>query len=96
VLVDVYQQAVAGEDLRRLLADVGDVLGHVQLGDFPGRKEPGTGELDFPRLLGTLDALGYRGALGMEHGGAIAGEAGERAVIDAYVALDRRSQRRKA
>jgi hydroxypyruvate isomerase len=96
VLVDVYQQAVAGEDLRRLLADVGDVLGHVQLGDFPGRNEPGTGELDFPRLLATLDALGYRGALGMEHGSAIAGVAGERAVIDAYVALDRGSQRRRA
>ncbi len=72
VLVDVYQQAVAGEDLPRLLCDVHDVLGHVQLGDFPGRKEPGTGELDFSRLLATLDALGYRGALGMEHGSAIA------------------------
>jgi hydroxypyruvate isomerase len=89
VLVDVYQQAVAGEDLPRLLCDVHDVLGHVQLGDFPGRKEPGTGELDFPRLLATLDALGYRGALGMEHGSAIAGYPGERALIDAYVALDR-------
>jgi hydroxypyruvate isomerase len=89
VLVDVYQQAVIGEDVPRLLGDVGDVLGHVQLGDFPGRKEPGTGELDFTRLLATLDLVGYRGALGMEHGSAIAGKAGERAVIDAYAALDR-------
>ena len=32
VLIDVYQQAVAGEDVPRLLTDVGDVLGHVQLG----------------------------------------------------------------
>jgi hydroxypyruvate isomerase len=91
VLVDVYQQAVAGENLPRLVRDVGDVLGHVQLGDFPGRKEPGTGELDFPRLIATLDAIGYSGALGMEHGMAIAGRAGERAVIDAYAALDRRA-----
>ncbi len=88
VLIDVYQQAVAGEDVPQLLADVGDVLGHVQLGDFPGRKEPGSGELDFPRLLATLDAVGYRGALGMEHGASLAGRAGERAVIDAYRALD--------
>jgi hydroxypyruvate isomerase len=96
VLVDVYQQVVAGEEVPRLLGDVGDVLGHVQLGDFPGRKEPGTGELDFPRLFATLDAIGYAGALGMEHGAAIAGKAGERAVIDAYVAMDRRSQGRGA
>jgi hydroxypyruvate isomerase len=93
VLVDLYQQAVAGEDLPRLLSDVGDVLGHVQLGDFPGRREPGTGELDFPKVFATLDAIGYRGALGMEHGVAGSGQAGERAVIDAYLALDRRAYR---
>jgi hydroxypyruvate isomerase len=89
VLIDVYQQAVAGEDGPGLLADVGDVLGHVQLGDFPARKEPGSGELDFRKLLATLDAIGYRGALGMEHGTTLAGRPGERAVIDAYCALDR-------
>jgi hydroxypyruvate isomerase len=96
ILVDVYQQAVAGKDLPRLLEEIGDVLGHVQLGDFPGRNEPGTGELDFGRLLATLDAIGYRGAIGMEHGTASAGKAGERAVIDAYAALDRLSQRPSA
>jgi hydroxypyruvate isomerase len=92
VLVDVYQQAVAGEDVPQLLRELGGVLGHVQLGDFPGRKEPGTGELDFPRLFTTLDAIGYRGALGMEHGSASAGRAGERAVIAAYATLDCRSR----
>jgi hydroxypyruvate isomerase len=88
VLIDVYQQEVAGEDVPGLLPDIADVLGHVQLGDFPGRKEPGSGELDFRKLLATLDAVGYQGALGMEHGTALAGRAGERAVIDAYLALD--------
>jgi hydroxypyruvate isomerase len=96
ILVDVYQQAVAGEDVPQLLREFGDVLGHVQLGDFPGRTEPGTGEIDFPRLLAALDAIGYRGALGMEHGSASPGKAGERAVINAYVAIDRRSQGRGA
>jgi hydroxypyruvate isomerase len=91
LLVDVYQQAVLGEDVPRLLADVGDVLGHVQLGDFPGRKEPGTGELDFSTLLATLDAIGYGGAFGMEHGISVAGKAGERALINAYAALDRQA-----
>jgi hydroxypyruvate isomerase len=93
VLIDVYQQAASGHDVPRMLVELRDVLGHVQLGDFPGRKEPGTGELDFERLLATLDAIGYPGAFGMEHGSAIAGLAGERAVIDAYLALDQRTQR---
>jgi hydroxypyruvate isomerase len=96
ILVDVYQQTVVGEDVLQLLGDARDVLGHVQLGDFPGRKEPGTGVLDFRELLTTLDAIGYRGALGMEHGNAIPGLAGERAVINAYIALDRRSYGRLA
>jgi hydroxypyruvate isomerase len=96
ILIDVYQQAAIGEDLPRLVADVGDVLGHVQLGDFPGRKEPGTGELDFPTLLSALDDIGYGGALGMEHGSATRGYAGERAVIDAYLSLDRHAQCRIA
>jgi hydroxypyruvate isomerase len=93
VLIDVYQQAASGQDVPRMLVELRDVLGHVQLGDFPGRQEPGTGELDFERLLATLDAIGYRGAFGMEHGSAIAGLAGERAVIDACLALHRRTQR---
>ena len=93
VLIDVHQQAAAGHDVPRMLAELRDVLGHVQLGDFPGRNEPGTGELDFERLLARLDAIGYRGAFGMEHGSAIAGLAGERAVIHSYLALDRRTQR---
>ncbi len=93
VLIDVYQQAAAGHDVPRMLVELRDVLGHVQLGDFPGRTEPGTGGLDFERLLATLDAIGYRGAFGMEHGSAIAGLTGERAVIDSYLALDRRTQR---
>ena len=36
-----------------------------------------------------LKGKGYRGIVGMEHGNAGEGRAGERAVIDAYVACDR-------
>jgi hydroxypyruvate isomerase len=93
LLVDIYQQAVAGEEVPQLLAGTRDVLGYVQLADSPGRLEPGTGEIDFARVFDVLDAIGYRGLLGMEHGNRLAGREGERAVIDAYVALDRDAQR---
>lgn len=40
----------------------------VQIGDVPGRKEPGTGEMNYPHIFRTLRALGYSGYLDTEHG----------------------------
>jgi hydroxypyruvate isomerase len=92
LLVDVCQQATAGHNVTTLLAQTRDVLGYVQLGDWPGRNEPGTGELDFARLLTLLDGIRYRGLLGLEHGKRLPGREGERAVIAAYRALDEAAQ----
>lgn len=93
VLFDVFDQAIAGNDVPQLLKWSRDVLGSVQLADAPGRHEPGAGELDFRRIFHALDAIGYQGLLGMEHGKRLPGREGERAVIDAYVTLDRLNQR---
>ncbi len=89
LLVDVYQQAVSGGQAARLIEETADVLGYVQLGDAPGRKEPGSGHVDFRGLFAAIDAAGYRGILGMEHGNSQPGREGERAVLAAYAALDR-------
>lgn len=88
LLLDVYQHSVAGENVPQLLSRTSDVLGYVQLADSPGRKEPGTGEMDFRELFAALDRFQYRGVLGLEHGNLLPGRRGERAVIDAYAALD--------
>jgi hydroxypyruvate isomerase len=40
----------------------------VEVGDVPGRKEPGTGEMNYVNLFNTLRKAGYAGAVGMEHG----------------------------
>jgi len=96
LLFDVYQQAVTGENVPRLLVQTSDVLGYVQLADAPGRKEPGTGEIDFRQLLTVLNGIGYQGVLGMEHGNLMPGKAGERAVIEAYRALEHGSYRPRA
>jgi hydroxypyruvate isomerase len=88
LLFDVYQQKVAGENLPRLLVETSDVLGYVQLADSPGRKEPGSGDIDFRQVFAVLDAIGYAGVLGMEHGSLLPGRTGERAVIDAYAVLE--------
>lgn len=40
----------------------------VEIGDVPGRKEPGTGETNYTNIFKTLREEGYDGYVGMEHG----------------------------
>ena len=64
---DIYHmQRMEGElaaTLQRLLPHIG----HIQVADNPGRHEPGTGEINYPFLLGLLDRLGYAGWVGAEY-----------------------------
>jgi len=63
-------------------------IGYVQCADNPGRKEPGTGTIEYRRVFEHLVAKGYAGIVGMEHGNSKPGVAGERAVIEAYAAAE--------
>ena len=40
----------------------------VEIGDVPGRKQPGTGEVNFTNIFRTLREERYSGYVGMEHG----------------------------
>jgi hydroxypyruvate isomerase len=63
-------------------------IGYFQQGDNPGRKEPGTGEMNYRNIFGHIHARGYTGILGMEHGVAKPGKEGEKALLAAYRAAD--------
>jgi hydroxypyruvate isomerase len=63
-------------------------IAYFQIGDNPGRKEPGTGEIDYRNIFRHIHEKGYRGVMGMEHGNALPGKAGELALIEAYRAAD--------
>ncbi|MBV7544368.1 2-oxo-tetronate isomerase [Acidovorax sp. sic0104] len=69
VQMDLYHcQIVEGDvatKLQRYLP-TGRVA-HVQVAGVPGRHEPDTGELNYPYLFDTLDALGYGGWVGCEY-----------------------------
>ena len=59
-------------------------IAYIQIGDNPGRKEPGTGEINYKNVFKHLYNKGYKGIMGMEHGIAGEGKQGEINLVKAY------------
>jgi hydroxypyruvate isomerase len=68
VLWDLYHMQITEGDLCGRLREgfAADAVGYIQLADHPGRNEPGTGEVHYPRVLQELKALKYGGYVGLE------------------------------
>jgi hydroxypyruvate isomerase len=66
-LCDLFHLANNGDDLDAAIASYAGRVAHVQIADWPGRGEPGTGELDLDRHLADLQARGYAGWVGLEY-----------------------------
>lgn len=64
---DIYHMQVMEGDLARTIETNLGRIAHIQIADNPGRHEPGTGEINFPFLLGHLDRIGYGGWVGAEY-----------------------------
>ena len=64
---DVYHMQRTEGDLTAPLDEYWPLISHVQIADVPGRHEPGTGEINYPFVLGHLDRKGYPGAVGLEY-----------------------------
>lgn len=61
LLYDVYHaQRAEGNLTATIRAHLGRIE-HVEIADSPGRRQPGTGEINFRFLLGELEAAGYGG-----------------------------------
>jgi len=43
-----------------------DLIGHIQIGNVPGRNEPGVGELDLHAVVHEIDSLDWKGWIGLE------------------------------
>lgn len=67
IMADCYHIQIMGGDLVRRLERHLPLIGHVQIAAVPSRGEPGGGELNYPWIADTLDALGYRGWIGAEY-----------------------------
>lgn len=88
ILDDLYHQQITEGNLIPNLDLAWDEIAYIQVGDNPGRREPGTGEINYRNVFRHLHAKGYTGIVGMEHGNARPGRDGERAVIEAYRTVD--------
>jgi hydroxypyruvate isomerase len=67
---DIYHRQLGeGNLLNTLNAGLkSGVIRFVEVGDVPGRKEPGSGEINYANIFRALRKAGYSGAVGMEHG----------------------------
>jgi hydroxypyruvate isomerase len=88
ILFDIYHQQITEGNLIPNFDAAWDEVAYVQVGDNPGRNEPGTGEINYRNVFRHLHEKGYTGMVGMEHGNSMRGQEGERAVIEAYLAAD--------
>jgi hydroxypyruvate isomerase len=83
-LFDMYHMQRNEGDIIANIDKVWDETPYFQIGDNPGRNEPGTGEMNYKNIFKHIYNKGYKGVLGMEHGNAQPGKQGELALIKAY------------
>lgn len=89
ILFDIYHRQVTEGNLISNMDKAWTEIAYFQWGDSPGRREPGTGEINHRSLFRFVHSKGFGGIVGMEHGNSKPGKEGEQAVIDAYVKADR-------
>jgi len=63
---DLYHMQISEGDLCGHLNEGIKQIGYIQLADHPGRNEPGTGEIHYPRVIRELNKLGYDKPIGVE------------------------------
>ncbi len=66
-MCDLFHLANNGDDLNSVITRHADRIAHVQIADWPGRGEPGSGELDLDRHLTAIQATGFDGQVALEY-----------------------------
>jgi hydroxypyruvate isomerase len=84
ILFDMYHMQKNEGNIINNINRCWSEIGYFQIGDNPGRNEPGTGEMNYKNIFKHIHGKGYKGVLGMEHGNAGADKEGEVALVKAY------------
>jgi len=67
MLYDIYHQHMTGDfDLEFVKENI-EFIGHFHVADCPGRHEPGTGKVDYVRIIREILGTGYGRYIGLEY-----------------------------
>ncbi len=67
LMFDVYHAAVKELDPVAFVQANLERIAHIQIADYPGRHEPGSGRVQFSRFFEELDSLNFEGLVGCEY-----------------------------
>ncbi|MCK5862739.1 MAG: TIM barrel protein [Candidatus Hydrogenedentes bacterium] len=67
-LFDIYHQQITEGNIIRNLCNNIEGISHIHIGDNPGRKQPGTGEINYPNVFKALAETKYDGYVAVECG----------------------------
>jgi hydroxypyruvate isomerase len=66
LMLDLYHAQIGEGNLIELVRRAGPLIGEIQVADVPGRREPGTGEINYPAIARQLQEMRYSGTIGLE------------------------------
>ncbi|MDW7656891.1 MAG: TIM barrel protein [Bacillota bacterium] len=66
MLFDIYHMQIMTGNIINTLTKYREEIGYIHVADVPGRKEPGTGEINYANVFRTLRDQGYTGFVGLE------------------------------
>ncbi|MDP2998215.1 MAG: TIM barrel protein [Bryobacterales bacterium] len=67
ILYDTYHSQIMEGNLIETIRKNIAHIGHIHVGDVPGRHEPGTGEINFPSVFRAIRETGYSDFVAMEY-----------------------------
>jgi len=89
IVNDIYHQQITEGNLIPNIDMAWEEIASFHIGDNPGRKEPGTGEINYKNIFKHIKSKDYDGVLCMEHGNSKGkGKEAEMAWIEAYRVAD--------
>jgi len=68
MLFDIYHQQISEGNVIRNFTQNIEFIGHFHVADNPGRKEPGTGELNYKNIFKAIRDSGYKEFVALECG----------------------------
>ncbi|NCB02596.1 MAG: hypothetical protein EOM67_10575 [Spirochaetia bacterium] len=67
MLYDIYHMQIMAGNIVDFVTKNLKYIGHFHIAGVPGRHEPIENELNYPFILNSIEALGYKGAFGLEY-----------------------------